>query len=249
MNSFIFINISSPHITRKSLSVWSAVALFGLKLFNTRESRTEMYLLKQNIWPDCCFHAETLLHNHQSAKIWHLKNHSKNMHYTVYTQCSNAIPETFLNNCSEILNMLLIQGKTCLNLNSIKWTVVPMTNMTFHRPVPAESPVATIEQVRRDKGKWVGLTRLNKQGKRTRGVKRKRREGEGNGVRGWTGVQSEVRVGVLGWFRPMVLHNQPAKSTSSTSARLINVWPCNSKWRRKWETHYYIFKCKSTTDK
>lgn len=50
----------------------------------------------------------------------HLKNHSKNMHDTVYTQCSNAIPETFQNNCSEILNTLLMQGKACLNLNSIK---------------------------------------------------------------------------------------------------------------------------------
>lgn len=35
---------------------------------------------------------------------------------------------------------------------------------------------------------------------------------------------SVPRVGVLGWFRPMVLHNQPAKSTSSTSDRLMNVW-------------------------
>lgn len=36
-------------------------------------------------------------------------------------------------------------------------------------------------------------------------------------------VHSVPRVGVLGWLRPMVLHNQPAKSTSSTSDRLMNV--------------------------
>lgn len=35
---------------------------------------------------------------------------------------------------------------------------------------------------------------------------------------------SVLRVGVLGCFRPIVLHSQPAKSTSSTSDRLINVW-------------------------
>lgn len=34
---------------------------------------------------------------------------------------------------------------------------------------------------------------------------------------------SATRVGVLGWFRPMVLHNQPAKSTPSTSERLMKV--------------------------
>lgn len=37
-------------------------------------------------------------------------------------------------------------------------------------------------------------------------------------------VQSAIRVGVLGCFSPMVLQSQPAKSTSSTSDRLINVW-------------------------
>lgn len=57
------------------------------------------------------------------CKIWHLKNHIKNMHYTVYTQFSDAISEAFLYDCSEILNMLLMQGKTCLKQNSIKWTV------------------------------------------------------------------------------------------------------------------------------
>lgn len=35
---------------------------------------------------------------------------------------------------------------------------------------------------------------------------------------------SVLRVGVLGCFRPIVLHSQPAKSTSSTSDRLMNVW-------------------------
>lgn len=44
----------------------------------------------------------------------------------------------------------------------------------------------------------------------------------------WSGqrgpVYSVPRVGVLGWLRPMVLHNHPAKSTSSTSDRLMNVW-------------------------
>lgn len=40
-------------------------------------------------------------------------------------------------------------------------------------------------------------------------------------------VHSVPRVGVLGWLRPMVLHNQPAKSTSSTSDRLMNVWLWN----------------------
>ena len=40
------------------------------------------------------------------------------------------------------------------------------------------------------------------------------------------GVQSAARVGVLGWFSPMVLQSQPAKSTSSTSDRLIYVWLC-----------------------
>lgn len=39
----------------------------------------------------------------------------------------------------------------------------------------------------------------------------------------WGPVYSVPRVGVLGWLRPMVLHNQPAKSTSSTSDRLMNV--------------------------
>lgn len=39
----------------------------------------------------------------------------------------------------------------------------------------------------------------------------------------WGLPHSVLRVGVLGWLRPMVLHNQPAKSTSSTSDRLINV--------------------------
>lgn len=44
------------------------------------------------------------------------------------------------------------------------------------------------------------------------------------GVSGqWGPFYSVPRVGVLGWLRPMVLHNQPAKSTSSTSDRLINV--------------------------
>lgn len=37
---------------------------------------------------------------------------------------------------------------------------------------------------------------------------------------------SVLRVGVLGCLSPMVLHNQPAKSTSSTSDRLMNVWLC-----------------------
>lgn len=36
-------------------------------------------------------------------------------------------------------------------------------------------------------------------------------------------VHSAVRVGVLGWLSPMVLQSQPAKSTSSTSDRLMNV--------------------------
>lgn len=149
------------------------------------------------------------------------------MHYTVYTQCCNAIPETFPNYCSEILNMLLMRGKTCMNLNSIKWTFVPMKTTTSHKPVPAESPVATTEWggTRRSELAWPGFS---KQGKRTEGRRGKSSEGDGDGVCGWTGVHSEVRVGVLGWFRLMVLHNQPAKSTSSTSARLINVWPCNS---------------------
>lgn len=44
----------------------------------------------------------------------------------------------------------------------------------------------------------------------------------------WASIHSALWVGVLGWWRPMVLHNHPAKSTSSTSARLMNVWPC--KW-------------------
>lgn len=42
----------------------------------------------------------------------------------------------------------------------------------------------------------------------------------------WASVHSALWVGVLGWWRPMVLHIHPAKSTSSTSARLMNVWPC-----------------------
>lgn len=42
----------------------------------------------------------------------------------------------------------------------------------------------------------------------------------------WELLHSVLRVGVLGWLRPMVLHNQPAKSTSSTSDRLMNVWFC-----------------------
>lgn len=42
----------------------------------------------------------------------------------------------------------------------------------------------------------------------------------------WGLLHSVLRVGVLGWLRPMVLHNQPAKSTSSTSDRLMNVWFC-----------------------
>ena len=37
-------------------------------------------------------------------------------------------------------------------------------------------------------------------------------------------VHSVLRVGVLGWLSSMVLHNQPAKSTSSTSDLLMNVW-------------------------
>lgn len=40
----------------------------------------------------------------------------------------------------------------------------------------------------------------------------------------WGSVYSVPRVGVLGWFRPMVRHSHPAKSTSSTSDRLMNVW-------------------------
>lgn len=40
----------------------------------------------------------------------------------------------------------------------------------------------------------------------------------------WGLLHSVLRVGVLGWLRPIVLHNQPAKSTSSTSDRLMNVW-------------------------
>lgn len=39
----------------------------------------------------------------------------------------------------------------------------------------------------------------------------------------WGPPHSVPRVGVLGWLRPIVLHNQPAKSTSSTSDRLMNV--------------------------
>lgn len=41
---------------------------------------------------------------------------------------------------------------------------------------------------------------------------------------GGGGHHSVLRVGVLGCFRPIVLHSQPAKSTSSTSDRLMNVW-------------------------
>lgn len=37
-------------------------------------------------------------------------------------------------------------------------------------------------------------------------------------------AQSVVRVGVLGWFSSIVLQSHPAKSTSSASDRLINVW-------------------------
>lgn len=37
-----------------------------------------------------------------------------------------------------------------------------------------------------------------KQGKRTEGRKEQRREGGKDGVCGWTGIHSEVRVGVLG---------------------------------------------------
>lgn len=38
-----------------------------------------------------------------------------------------------------------------------------------------------------------------------------------------------VRVGVLGWFRRSVLHNQPAKSTSSPSDRLMKAWFCKGR--------------------
>lgn len=37
------------------------------------------------------------------------------------------------------------------------------------------------------------------------------------------GRHTAVRVGVLGWSRRSVLHSQPAKSTSSTSDRLMKV--------------------------
>ena len=40
----------------------------------------------------------------------------------------------------------------------------------------------------------------------------------------WWDRQTAVRVGVLGWFSRSVLHNQPAKSTSSTSDRLMKAW-------------------------
>lgn len=46
----------------------------------------------------------------------------------------------------------------------------------------------------------------------------------GGGGGGGGGHHSVLRVGVLGCFRPIVLHSQPAKSTSSTSDRLMNVW-------------------------
>lgn len=51
------------------------------------------------------------------------------------------------------------------------------------------------------------------------------REGRVDGIQ--TGHQQNhtaVRVGVLGWFRRSVLHSQPAKSTSSTSDRLMKPW-------------------------
>lgn len=53
------------------------------------------------------------------------------------------------------------------------------------------------------------------------------RPGREGGVAGFTGRRQDhtaVRVGVLGWFRRSVLHNQPAKSTSSTSDRLMKPW-------------------------
>lgn len=37
------------------------------------------------------------------------------------------------------------------------------------------------------------------------------------------GHHTAARVGVLGWFNLSVLHSQPAKSTSSTSERLMKV--------------------------
>lgn len=52
----------------------------------------------------------------------------------------------------------------------------------------------------------------------------------GNGDRGrcadtrrWLGPHMAARVGVLGWFNRSVLQSQPAKSTSSTSERLMKV--------------------------
>lgn len=51
--------------------------------------------------------------------------------------------------------------------------------------------------------------------------------GRGGGKAWWRQQDhrhTAVRVGVLGWFSRSVLHNQPAKSTSSTSDRLMKVW-------------------------
>lgn len=56
------------------------------------------------------------------------------------------------------------------------------------------------------------------------GYARVRTEVPRRGRAAWEPGHSAPRVGVLGWLRPMVLHNQPAKSTSSTSDRLMNVW-------------------------
>lgn len=60
------------------------------------------------------------------------------------------------------------------------------------------------------------------------------------GVSGqWGPVHSVPRVGVLGWLRPMVLHNQPAKSTSSTSDLLMNVWL----WKKTKRKTIVVFYC------
>lgn len=58
---------------------------------------------------------------------------------------------------------------------------------------------------------------------------------EGRGAGGTAGRSpagphhTAARVGVLGWFSRSVLHNQPAKSTSSTSDRLMKVWLCKGR--------------------
>lgn len=155
------------------------------------------------------------------------KHHETNEIAVIETKPSWSLPIlTFLNNV--VVKNTATPLKWLLSPNSFKWLC--SNTRSSYKTMPQNAPRwkrRASRKRQKSAQRCVGGLQAH------RPVRAKRREVERRMRMAWVAtlwasVHSALWVGVLGWWRPMILHIHPAKSTSSTSARLMNVWPC--KW-------------------